>query len=39
MKIYYYKVDELELLITLLSFGPVVRVIGPNSLRTNLLRG
>lgn len=29
MKIYSYKVDELELLITLLSFGPVVRVIGP----------
>lgn len=28
MKIYYYEVDEMELLITLLSFGPVIRVLG-----------
>ncbi|SDE79805.1 WYL domain-containing protein [Sporomusa acidovorans] len=29
MKIYYYEVDEMELLITLLSFGPVIRILGP----------
>jgi len=30
MKIYYYEVDEMELLITLLSFGPVIKVMGPD---------
>lgn len=30
MRIYYYEVDETELLITLLSFGPVIRVLGPH---------
>lgn len=37
MKIYYYKVDELELLITLLSFGPVVRVIGPEHFKEQFI--
>ncbi|WP_346355279.1 WYL domain-containing protein [Azotosporobacter soli] len=34
MKIYYYEVDEMELLITLLSFGPVIRVLGPERFKT-----
>jgi hypothetical protein len=38
MKIYYYEVDEMELLITLLSFGPVIRVIGPNQFKEQLVR-
>ena len=37
MKIYYYEVDEMELLITLLSFGPVIRVIGPESFKEQLV--
>lgn len=36
MKIYYYEVDEMELLITLLSFGPVIRVLGPEDFRRQL---
>ncbi|MBP2655557.1 MAG: hypothetical protein H6Q73_3126 [Firmicutes bacterium] len=37
MKIYYYEVDEMELLITLLSFGPIIRVLGPASFRQQLV--
>lgn len=37
MKIYYYEVDEMELLITLLSFGPVVKVIGPDHFKEQLI--
>lgn len=37
MKIYYYEVDEMELLITLLSFGPVIRVIGPEVFKKQLV--
>lgn len=37
MKIYYYEVDEMELLITLLSFGPVIRVVGPESFKTQFI--
>jgi predicted DNA-binding transcriptional regulator YafY len=33
MKIFYYEVDEMELFITLLSFGPVIRVVGPEHFR------
>lgn len=33
MKIFYYPVDEMELLITLLSFGPVIKVVGPESFK------
>ncbi len=38
MKIYYYEVDEMELLITLLSFGPVIHVLGPESFRTQFIQ-
>ena len=31
-RIYYAAKDETELLIQLLSFGPVIRVLGPESL-------
>ena len=37
MKIYYYEVDEMELLITLLSFGPVIRVLGPADFRKQII--
>lgn len=37
MKIYYYEVDEMELLITLLSFGPVIRVLGPERFKRNFV--
>nr|WP_092069618.1 WYL domain-containing protein [Dendrosporobacter quercicolus]NSL47533.1 WYL domain-containing protein [Dendrosporobacter quercicolus DSM 1736]SDL93213.1 WYL domain-containing protein [Dendrosporobacter quercicolus] len=37
MKIYYYEVDEMELLITLLSFGPVIKVIGPEHFKEQLI--
>jgi hypothetical protein len=37
MKIYYYEVDEMELLITLLSFGPVIKVIGPDCFKEQLV--
>jgi hypothetical protein len=37
MKIYYYEVDEMELLITLLSFGPVIKVIGPDHFKEQLI--
>lgn len=37
MKIYYYEVDEMELLITLLSFGPIIRVLGPADFRKQLV--
>lgn len=37
MKIYYYEVDEMELLITLLSFGPVIRVVGPAGFKRQLV--
>lgn len=36
MKIYYYEVDEMELLITLLSFGPVIRILGPEGFREKI---
>lgn len=37
MKIYYYEVDEMELLITLLSFGPVIKVLGPKEFKEKLV--
>ena len=37
MKIYYYEVDEMELLITLLSFGPVIRVLGPADFKKQIV--
>jgi hypothetical protein len=37
MKIYYYEVDEMELLITLLSFGPIIRILGPISFKTQFV--
>lgn len=36
MKIYYYEVDEMELLITLLSFGPVIRILGHERFRKKI---
>lgn len=38
MKIYYYEVDEMELLITMLSFGPVVKVIGPDGFKKQVVQ-
>lgn len=29
IKLYYYDVDEPELIITLLSYGPILKVLGP----------
>jgi hypothetical protein len=37
MKIFYYETDEMELLITLMSFGPVIRVLGPMPFRQQLI--
>lgn len=37
MRIYYYEVDEMELLITLISFGPVIRVLGPDQFKERLV--
>lgn len=36
MKIFYYEVDEMELLITLLSFGPIIRIIGPERFKNQI---
>jgi len=36
MKIFYYEVDEMELLITLLSFGPIIQIIGPEKFKNQI---
>ncbi len=33
VKIYYYDFEETELLITLMSYGPILKVIGPEGFR------
>lgn len=37
MKLYYYDFEEPELLITLLSFGPTIKVLGPKKIRDEII--
>lgn len=37
IKIDYYDIDEAELLITLLSYGPILKVIGPETFRKKIV--
>lgn len=37
IKIYYYDFDEAELVIKLLSYGPIVRVVGPESFKNKIV--